>query len=154
MPHNKNKVNWCLKKAEKELKETNKHRGLIKVKTDQVLIQKHIKKAEHNLNAVIDFKKIGYSDWSASAAFYSIYHCMLAIINKFGYESRNQECSFALIYQFIEDNKISLNKDLIEQVKLINNEEIQESPTIINIRESEQYGVSLSLKSQTFDIIK
>ena len=149
MSYNKNKVKSCLNKAEKELKETNKHRGLIKVKINSELIQNHVTKAEHNLNAIIDFKKIGYSDWSASAAFYSIYHCILAILNKFGYESRNQECSFALIYQLIKDKKINLNKELIEEIYLINVEEKHEFPTIINIRETEQYGISLSLENQT-----
>jgi hypothetical protein len=31
MPHAENKVDWCIKKAEKELKETGKHRGLVNV---------------------------------------------------------------------------------------------------------------------------
>lgn len=34
MSHAKNKVEWCLKKAEKELKESRKHRGLVKTKPD------------------------------------------------------------------------------------------------------------------------
>lgn len=35
MSHAKNKVVWCLRKAEKELKETGKHRGLIKINPDK-----------------------------------------------------------------------------------------------------------------------
>lgn len=31
MTHAKNKVKWCIKKAEKELKEDKKHRGLVKI---------------------------------------------------------------------------------------------------------------------------
>jgi uncharacterized protein (UPF0332 family) len=150
MSHAENKVNWCLKKAQKELKETNTHRGLLKIKPDTGLARRHIKKAEHNLKAMSDFRGIGYSDWSASAAFYCIYHCLLAIIAKLGYESRNQDCTFALIYRLIEEGKIGLDKETVQSVHELNPEEKHESSTIIGVRESQQYGVSLSLEDDTF----
>lgn len=62
MPHADNKVDWCLKKAEKELKETGRHRGLVKKKPDISLARMHVRKAEHNLKAMTDFKNTGYSD--------------------------------------------------------------------------------------------
>src|SRR3989344_3319647 len=105
MSHAKNKLDWCLKKAEKEFKEEGNHRGLRKIKPNKLQALEHLKKAEHNLEGAIEFSKIGYSDWSASAFFYSIYQCFLAIGAKFGYESGNQECTFALINSLIEDNK-------------------------------------------------
>lgn len=151
MSHTRNKVEWCLKKAEKELQQSDKHRGLTRIKSDPKLIDAHIKKAEHNLKAITDFKRIGYSDWSASAAFYSIYHCLLAIITKLGYESRNQECTFALIYHLIETRQIDLNKGIIQEVHLLDPEEKHKSPTIIEIRETGQYGINLSLKDETFN---
>lgn len=145
-----NKIDWCLKKAEKELKESGKHKGLVKIKPDVNLARAHIKKAEHNLKAIVDFKNIGYSDWSASAAFYSIYHCLLAIISKFGYESRNQECTFALIYYLIETKKIDLDKRDIEKIHILKPEEQQEQPSVIDIREAYQYGVDLTINDNTF----
>ncbi len=149
MSHTKNKVEWCLKKAEKE---GTKHRGIVKVESGNKIIEAHIKKAEHNLKAIIDFKKTGYSDWSASAAFYSIYHCFLAIINKFGYESRNQECTFALIYTLIEDNKIDLNKNFVSEIHNLDVEGKQEM-SVIKLREMEQYGVSLSIENKAYERI-
>lgn len=151
MSHSKNKVDWCLKKAEKELQQEDKHRGLVKIKPDSELVNAHIKKAEHNLRAISDFRKIGYSDWSASAAFYSIYHCFLAIATKFGYESMNQECTFALIYYLIETGQINLDKGIVEEINALNPREKQESPLIVEIREAEQYGIKLSLKNKTFN---
>ncbi len=151
MPHADNKVDWCLKKAEKELKETGKHRGIVRIRPDKELALAHIKKAEHTLKAITDFSRIGYSDWSASAAFYTIYHCLLAIAAKHGYESRNQECTFALIYQLIETKKIKLDKELIQQMHRLNPEQPQENPTITDIRETEQYGVATSLENKTLE---
>ena len=151
MPHSSNKIEWCLRKAEKEIKDGHKHRGLLKIKPDTTLAEEHILKAEHNLNAINDFKKIGYSDWSASAAFYSIYHCFLAVITKFGYESRNQECTFALIYHLIESKKIDFDINIVREIYDLNPEEKHESSSIVDVRESGQYGIKLSIEDKTFD---
>lgn len=146
MSHIENKVDWCLKKAEKELKLSNKHRGLIRINPDINKSKDYIKKAEHNLELMIFLKNTKYSDWCSSAAFYSIYHCLLAIISKYGYESRNQECTFALIFHLIETNKIDLDKKLIEKVSTIENTET----TTTEIREHYQYGTELTLKDETY----
>ncbi len=150
MSQTEKKVKWCLGKAERELQNAGKHRGLVRIKPDGVLVNAHIRKAEHNLSAIEDFKNIGYSDWSASAVFYSVYHCFLAIITKYGYESRNQECTFALIYYLIETNKINMDKEIIERVYSLNPDEKHKSPTVIEIRETEQYGVNLSLEDESY----
>ena len=91
MSQAKNKVKWCLNKAEKELKEGDKHRGLIKIKPDVNKARNHLLKADHFLKATIHLKKGNFSDICTSTLFYAIYHSLLAIIAKFGYESRNQE---------------------------------------------------------------
>lgn len=153
MPHSKRMVGWCLKKAERELSERGTHRGLVRIKPDPYLINNHIMKAEHNLKAVMDFKRIGYSDWSASAAFYSIYHCFLSILVKHGYESRNQECTFAMIYELIESGRIKMDKNMIQEIFSLNPEKSHENPTITEIREIEQYGVRTSLENNFFERI-
>lgn len=152
MSHSERKVKWCLNKAEKELQiHSGKHRGLVRIKPDLELVDAHIKKAEHNLRAVTDFKRTGYSDWSASAVFYCVYHCFLAIIIKYGYESRNQECTFALIHSLIETGEINLDLEIVQEIHRLNTDEKHESPTIIEIREIEQYGVNLSLEDESFE---
>ena len=151
MPRAENKVKWCFDKAEKELKDTGKHKGLIKIEPNIELARQHIAKAEHNLKAIITFKKNGFSDWSASATFYSIYHGLLAILVKQGYESKNQECTFALIYSLMKNNKINLDINLIKEINLLNHEEKHENPTVIEVREAEQYGVNITLQDKTYE---
>ena len=51
-----NKVKWCLKKAKKELEESDMHRGLVKTDSNIELAKKHIIKAEHNLKAALYFE--------------------------------------------------------------------------------------------------
>ena len=148
MTHSKNKIEWCLKKAEKELKEKGKHRGLIKIKPDLNKANEFIAKAEHYLKATDYLKKGDFADISASTVFYSMYSCLLAVISKFGYESGNQECTFALIFHLIEEGKIDFDKNLLEKIASL--EDNKDKEGIKDIREKYQYGTSLSLKDNLY----
>ena len=142
-----NRVDWCLKKAEKEIEEKGIHRGLIKKETDIAMAENHIRKGEHNLNAATYFDKGGYSDWSASAFFYCVYHCFLAIVRKFGYESRNQECTIAFIEMLKEREEIDLDSKFVSMLKIVNIEETGES-SLIQLRENFQYSVEMEFKEK------
>ena len=146
MSHSKNKVRWCLKKGEQEKSKGERHRGLIRIKSEIKISRKHIEKAEHYLRATLLLKK-NFSDIAMSTLFYAMYHSLLAIISKFGYESQNQECTFALIYNFIEDKKINLSKVIIDKISIFNLEE----ESVISLRERYQYGVELSMKKEIFE---
>ena len=151
MSHAKNKVNWCLNKAKKELQEGKKHRGLVKVDADLEKAREHLAKAEHNLKATLYLQRGGYTDWCSSSLFYVIYHCFLAILSKFGYETRNQECTFALIAGLIEDKKITINQEDLEKVSTLNIIETQDSPeTAVSIREEHQYSTKVSLENKEY----
>lgn len=144
MSHMKEKVEWCLRKAEKE---GLKHRGLVKRTPDPAKAREHIRKAEHYLAATQYLKQGDFSDISASTLFYAMYHCLLAILVKHGYESRNQECTFALIYSLIEDNAIDCKREMIDKIGALNTPEQQ---TIVDIREQYQYGIDIKLKDQLY----
>ncbi len=150
MSHVDNKVDWCLKKAEKELEGTGKHRGLIKVKPSKEQADKHIIKAKHYLDATIHLKNGYFSDISASTVFYCMYQSLLAIASKFGYESGNQECTFALIHFLIKDKKINLDKSLLDKIASFEPSQTPHDSTTIEIREQYQYGTSLSLEDDIY----
>jgi len=147
MSHASNKIKWCLNKAKKELEESDLHRGLIKTQENIELAQKHIIKAEHNLKSAIYLEKGGFSDWSTSSFFYCIYHCFLAILRKFGYESRNQECTISVIEMLKEEGKIDIDEKIINNLKITKTEEMHES-NIIKLREEFQYSTDLNFKGK------
>ncbi len=147
MSHTKNKIEWCLRKAESELKESRKHRGLVKKEQNLEEAKKHLSKAEHNLSAIQYFNSGGFSDWSISAVFYCIYHCFLAIASKFGYESRNQECTIALIKYLKEENKINFDDKFVNALESYDESERQES-NIIEKREFYTYGTTVSAENK------
>ena len=61
-------VKWCLEKADKEIKECKKlgermkHRGLLQVEPNIDEAKKHLRKAQHDFDAISRFKEIGFSD--------------------------------------------------------------------------------------------
>ncbi len=144
-------VEWCLKKAIKEVEECKKlgkrvkHRGLLKISPNIDEARKHLAKAEHNLQGITRFKDIGFSDWSISAGFYGVYHCFLAIAAKFGYESGNQTCTISLMEYLKEEKKIKLDQKFIDLLKY---EEMTENK-IIDLREDYTYGIQISVEDET-----
>ncbi|MBT3464340.1 HEPN domain-containing protein [archaeon] len=146
MKQTKKHVDWCLKKAEKELEKSNKHRGLVKIKPNVNLAREHIDKAEHYLKATDLLKEKGFSDISASTVFYAIYQSLLAISVKFGYESKNQTCTFALIRNLVEEKKIDFDENLIRKISSLDDSVY----SVVEIRETYQYGTKLSMEYELY----
>ena len=140
-----------LKECFKEGLKGERHKGLKKITIDKSRVKGHLDKAIHNFKAMITFQKIGFSDWSASAAFYTLYHCLLALIAKEGYESRNQSCTFSLIEDMIDKNKISLTKlDLKEIFDKDITTDLEHSNKVLDLRENWQYSIKTDLEEEEF----
>ncbi len=74
---------------------------------------------------------------------------------KFGYESRNQTCTIALIEWLKEESKIGIDEKFIDMLKHADIEEIQEN-RVIEMREEYTYGADISVEDETKigDLIK
>jgi len=146
-------LSWCLNKAKREIEECKnqrkkeRHRGILKIEPSKSLALKHLEKARHNLEVLRLLRKNKFSDWSFMAGFYTLYHCFLAISAKFGYESKNQTCTIALIEVLQEEGKIKVNPDIIDFMKYEEEENNHEN-SIIELREDYTYGVNLEVKDE------
>jgi len=146
----KDKLDSCIREGMKG----ERHKGLRKTEVSIEIVQGHIKKAIHNFNAMVNFHRIGYSDWSASAAFYCLYHCLLALISKKGFESRNQSCTFALVESMIENKEIALTREELKEIFDRDvSEDLAHSNKILDIRERMQYSIRTSLEEKEFQIL-
>ncbi len=142
MTQTEKKIDWCLNKAQKEGK---KHKGLRRIAPNESEVQKHLLKAQRNLLLVDDLIKLKYSDWAVSAIFYSMYHCLLAILWHHRYESRNQSCTFAVIEQLILEKKISLT---LEELQHIQESHTDHEETVVDLREFYQYGTETEVEQE------
>lgn len=147
-----NKVDWCVKKAQKEKTAFGRHRGLMYIDPNRELAEEYLQKAEYNLQVAYALQKGGHSGWSTSAFFYCGYHCCLEIAAKLGYESRNQECTIALMDMLLEQGKINIDKTLLESLDGSKQDEMPLS--LIKKREEFQYGIEKEINTADFEVLK
>ena len=148
MPQINEHLKWCLKDPKR----------LIKTKPDLDLAQKHIKKSEYNYGVVQILEKLKLYEWAFNVGFYAIYHCFLAILAKYGYQSRNQACTITILLTLINDKKLNMDKDRVTQFDTLDVEKDIASPTtpktIRANREVSTYGVETSIDLQQLKNIK
>lgn len=135
MSIHKVKLDWCLAR-EKRLK---------KITPNDKLSEEHIHKAKHNLRAADYNIKGGFSDWGVSQAYYSMYHALLAILFKLGYESKNHECTINAVEYLIEERKIYLD---LKDIAFIRTTEQMTPKDAKSLREEFQYGIETTVNEK------
>ena len=135
-----NKFNDCLRK-----------KLINKIDANQINIEGHISKAKHYLRAMDYNIKGGFSDVAVSNAFYAMYHSLLALLLKLGYEARNQECAINAIQYFIEIKKIDINIKYIDIIRRTSENKPKDAKTL---REEFQYGIETSVNKDVLNLIK
>jgi len=132
MSNSKDRLNWCLK-SEKRMK---------KIKPSDKLSKEHIEKAKHNLKAA-DYNVQGnFDDWAVSQSYYAMYHALLAILFKKGFESKNHECTISTVEFLIESKEINLS---IEDMSFIRTTEQMTTKDAKSLREEFQYGTKTNV---------
>jgi uncharacterized protein (UPF0332 family) len=127
MSNSKDKLSWCLKN-EKRMR---------KINPNDKLSKEHIQKAKHNIKAA-DYNFQGhFDDWAVSQSYYAMYHALLAILFKKGFESKNHECTISTVEFLIEAKEISLS---MEDLSFIRTTEQMTTKDAKSLREEFQYG--------------
>ena len=144
MPQIDEHLKWCLKDPKR----------LVKIKPDLELAQKHVKKSEYNYGILQTLERLKIYDWAFNVGFYAIYHCFLAILAKYGYESRNQACTTTVLLALINEKKLDLDKDLVTQFDTLEVEKNITNPTVRERREISTYGVETSIDLQQLKKVK
>src|SRR3989338_889539 len=135
MSNSKDRLNWCLK-SEKRMK---------KIKPSDKLSKEHIEKAKHNLKAA-DYNIQGnFDDWAVSQSYYAMYHSLLAILFKKGFESKNHDCTLTTISYLIENGDIKLSK---EDLSFIRTTEQMTNKDAKSLREEFQYGTKTRVNKE------
>ena len=123
----KTKLEWCLSKEDR----------LRIIPINNLKSKEHIEKAKHNLLAADYNSKGGFNDWAISQAYYAMYHGLLAILYKFGYESKNHECTISAVEHIIKTKTTGLD---IKDIAFIRTTEQMKTQDAKSLREEFQYG--------------
>ncbi len=139
----------CFKLAIKEENKGKKHKGLLVVKPNDILAKEFIQKAKINLELCKLYKEKGIDYKIPEEWFYTLYYCALAIMAKFGVESRSQRYT-ALFLQYAHDKgvidydenfirRITVHKDKSEESEVDEREKSRYSSSIKIEKVSERY---------------
>jgi len=161
------KVKDCFANARKDDNKRRKHKGLLIVERDDRKATEYIQKAKLNLR-ICKFYKDNRLDYKLPEEwFYTIYYCALAILAKFGIDSRSQRCT-ALFLKYAKDKGlIDYNDEFIDRIMVYhdkghksdvdNRENARYEPSIRNDSIIQKYntmmGVCEKCISQCEDIV-
>ncbi len=130
----------CFLNALKDDAKGKKHKGLLFIGADNKRAEEYVQKAKTNLT-VCDLYKLQRLDYKIPEEwFYTMYYCALAILAKFGVESRSQKCT-ALFLRYVKDKcLIEYGDEFIDRITVYR-EKDEESD--VDEREKARYGSSV-----------
>jgi len=133
-------INDCFLTALKDEKKGKKHKGLLITKPDSKKAQEYLAKAKMNLE-LCDFYKEKRFDYKIPEEwFYTLYYCALAILSKFGIESRSQRCTAAFLKYVRNRGLIEYDREFIDRITVYKE---KEETSDVDEREKARYGSSI-----------
>lgn len=106
----------CFKKAERDEKKGIKHKGLLIKTPKEEEAKEYIEKAKRELELCDFYKEKGFDYKIPEEWFYTLYYCALAILSKFGIETRSQKYT-ALFLEYAKlKGLIEYDDDFIKRI--------------------------------------
>ena len=136
-------VRECFVSAIKDEKKGKKHKGLIITKLDNKVAEGYIKKAKLNLELCDFYKEKGFDYKIPEEWFYTLYYCALAILSKFGIESRSQKCTAYFLRYAKDNNLVEYDDEFIDRIMVYRD---KEEKSDVDEREKARYGSSITSK--------
>ncbi len=136
-------VEDCFESARKDEEKGKKHRGLLIALPDDNKAREYLTKAKANLELCGLYREKGFDYKIPEEWFYTLYYCALAILSKFGVESRSQRCT-ALFLRYAKNNGlIEYDNEFIDRITVYSG---KEEKSDVDEREKARYGSSVKSK--------
>lgn len=143
-------VKDCFSNALKDEQKGKKHKGLLKIKPDKKEAEEYIIKAKKNLELCKFYREKGFGYKLPEEWFYTLYYCALAILARFGIETRSQRCT-AIFLRYVKDKGlIKYNDEFIQRITVYKE---KEEKSDVDRREDARYSSSIEIKEveQNYD---
>ncbi|MEI6058679.1 MAG: hypothetical protein WCP89_02810 [archaeon] len=145
----------CLKNSEKAEKSGIKHKGLLLREPNDNDARVYIEKAKRELELCDLYRERGFDYKIPEEWFYTLYYCALAILSKFGIESRSQKYTALFLEYAQEKGLINYEKEFIKRITVFSKigeesevdkrEEARYSPSIKIAKVEERYEETTQL---------
>jgi len=140
---NEKEVKDCFANALKDESKGQKHKGLLITKPDDKTAKEYLTKAKVNLQLCDLYKEQGFDYKIPEEWFYTLYYCALAILAKFGIESRSQKCTASFLRYAKDNGLIDYDDEFIDRITVYR---AKEEKSDVDERESARYNSSIKSK--------
>jgi hypothetical protein len=134
----------CFNKSERDEKNEIKHKGLIIIDSDPKKAREYIEKAKRELELCDFYKEKGFDYKIPEEWFYTLYYCALAILSKFGIESRSQKYTALFLEYARLKELIEYEDDFIKRITVYSKKG-EESD--VDKREEARYSSAIEIES-------
>jgi len=132
-------VRECFINAINDEKKGKKHKGLLITSPDNKQAKEYLAKAKTNLELCDFYKEKGFDYKIPEEWFYTLYYCALAILSKFGIESRSQKCTSAFLRYAKDNGLIEYGDEFIDRITVYSK---KEEKSDVDERETSRYSSS------------
>jgi uncharacterized protein (UPF0332 family) len=133
----------CFKSAKKEEEKGKKHKGLLITEPSLKKAEEYLDKARDCLRLCEICKNAGSDYKIPEEWYYSLYYYALAILCKFGVETRSQRCTALFIKYAKEKALIDYDDEFIEKIMVYKE---KENKGAVDEREEARYGSEIKIK--------
>jgi len=137
----------CFTTAINDEKKGKKHKGLLITQPENKTAEEYLRKAKLNLELCDFYKQRGFDYKIPEEWFYTLYYCALAILSKFGIESRSLKCTAYFLRYAKDNNLIEYDDEFINRIMVYRDKE-EES----DVDEREKARYSSSIKSKEIEV--
>ena len=134
----------CFKNAKRDENLGIKHKGLIIKKVNKEEAIEFVQKAKMNLELCDFYKEKGYDYKIPEEWYYSLYYCALAILSKFGIESRSQRYTALLLTYLREKEIIEYDNEFIERITVYSK---KGNESDVDKREEARYSSTIKIQA-------
>ena len=135
-------IKECFESARKDEEKGKKHKGLLIVEPSLKKAEGYLDKARDSLRFCEICKNIGSDYKIPEEWYYSLYYCALAILCKFGVETRSQRCTALFIKYVKEKGLIKYDDEFIHKIIVYKE---KENKSAVDEREEARYGPSIKM---------
>ena len=136
-------IRECFESARKDEEKGKKHKGLLVVEPSQKKAEGYLDKARDSLRFCEIYKTSGADYKIPEEWYYSLYYCALAILCKFGVETRSQRCTAFFIKYVKEKGLIDYDDEFIKKIMVYKE---KENKSAVDEREEARYGPNIKMK--------
>lgn len=133
----------CFDSAKRDEEKGKKHKGLLIVEPSIEKAKDYLDKARDSLKFCGIYKKMGADYKIPEEWYYSLYYCALAILSRFGVETRSQRCTALFIKYVKEKGLIEYDNKFIERIIVYKE---KEKKSAVDEREEARYSPKIKLE--------